>query len=56
MDSRTRNESSGGMTHFDYLCAALFFLALWGMGSMESQIKELKRKVEALEKQIGGKN
>ncbi len=34
----------------------LFLLALWGMGSMESQIKELKRKVEALEKQLGGKN
>jgi len=44
------------MNHSDYLCAALFLLALWAMGSMESQIKELKAKVETLEKRVGGKN
>jgi len=44
------------MSHSDYLCAALFLLALWAMGSMESQIKELKAKVETLERQMGDKN
>jgi len=44
------------MSRSDYLCTFLFVLALWAMGSMESQIKELKAKVEKLEKQIGAKN
>jgi hypothetical protein len=37
------------MTRDGWFCVVLFGLALWGMWSMESRIKDLQRRIEKLE-------